>query len=210
MLYVGIDPSFTKTGTCYLDTDKKTILFNAISPDGKNEDYIKTIERASYVSLEIIKRLSIRGQVKVILEEPLAMSMKASRLGILSGLLGLSLLLVPSIERIYTISPSYIARLNNPIAKRKGLSKKMASQYVVEKILSYMQESMGYEIIIHNDKLNKDGSQKKRKLSHDEAESFILLLRMLDEENFIDKDFQKELVSINRNFNKEQKLNLLK
>jgi hypothetical protein len=210
MLYVGIDPSFTKTGTCYLDTDKKTILFNAISPDGKNEDYIKTIERASYVSLEIIKRLSIRGQVKVILEEPLAMSMKASRLGILSGLLGLSLLLVPSIERIYTISPSYIARLNNPIAKRKGLSKKVASQYVVEKILSYMQESMGYEIIIHNDKLNKDGSQKKRKLSHDEAESFILLLRMLDEENFIDKDFKKELVSINRNFNKEQKLNLLK
>jgi hypothetical protein len=210
MLYVGIDPSFTKTGTCYLDTDKKTILFNAISPDGKNEDYIKTIERASYVSLEIIKRLSIRGQVKVILEEPLAMSMKASRLGILSGLLGLSLLLVPSIERIYTISPSYIARLNNPIAKRKGLSKKVASQYVVEKILSYMQESMGYKVIIHNDKLNKDGSQKKRKLSHDEAESFILLLRMLDEENFIDKDFKKELVSINRNFNKEQKLNLLK
>jgi hypothetical protein len=210
MLYVGIDPSFTKTGTCYLDTDKKTILFNAISPDGKNEDYIKTIERASYVSLEIIKRLTIRGQVKVILEEPLAMSMKASRLGILSGLLGFSLLLVPSIERIYTISPSYIARLNNPIAKRKGLSKKMASQYVVEKILSYMQESMGYKVIIHNDKLNKDGSQKKRKLSHDEAESFILLLRMLDEENFIDKDFKKELVSINRNFNKEQKLNLLK
>lgn len=202
MIYVGIDPSFTKTGVCYLDTDSKKIKFVAVCPNGKNIDYKHTLDRSAFVAVSIIRHLDLNKDSIIILEEPLLSSMKASSLGILSGVVAWSLSFIPSVKTLFSIKPTYISRLNRPIAKKLSLTKKAASQHVASKVLEYLVASKGYEIELYTTIINKDGSLRKRNLSHDEAEAFLLLIALLQNRGFFNKEDMSKLADINSNFKK--------
>jgi hypothetical protein len=209
MIYVGLDPSFTKTGICYFNEEAKTITFNAISPDGTNDSYKAALDRSGYIVLEVLKQLDMHKDATFIIEEPLMSSFKASRLGILSGVIVWSLAFMPSIKYIWSVTPTYIARTNRNIVKVQGINKKQASIFVAGQVLEYVKE-LGYTVNILNNKYNKDGSVKARKLSHDEAEAFILTLLLLTETGVINKDILAKMYEVNKEFLKRQKITLLK
>lgn len=210
MVYVGIDPSFTKTGVCILDTDLKQIKFAAISPPGTNSTYKLTLDRSAYVSLNVIRHFELRKQHAIIIEEPLLSSLKASSMGVLSGVLAWSLAFMPSIGNMYSITPQYISWLNGPIAKKERISKKNASRIVGHKVLDYLVEEKGYSVIVYNDKLDKDGEMKKRVISHDECEALLLLTALLRKEGFMSKEDMDQLYKININFRKTPKAYMFK
>lgn len=209
MIYLGLDPSFSKTGVCYLNNISKTIIFNAVSPPGTNESYKDALNRAGYIALETLKGLGMTEDVTAIVEEPLMSSFKASRLGILSGVVVWSLAFMPNIKKLYSVTPTYIARTNANIAKSQKLTKKQASLWVALEILDYMV-SKGWQVTILNNKYNKDGSMKARKLSHDEAEALILTLLLMTETKAIEAGLIAEMVKINKKFLNGQTITLLK
>ena len=202
MIYIGIDPSFSSTGAAYLDTSLKQIKLVRIQPEGTNETYKDALFRSASIALSVLEHANIKEEIRLILEEPLMTSLKASRLGLLSGVLAFSLASIPTIKTMYSVNPNYISSLNKSIVERKGIDKKKASSFVAEKILEYL-ESIGFSIIVYNEKKDKRGNMKQRKMSHDEAEALILLVTMLRAENLVDSNFLLKLVSINRGFAKE-------
>lgn len=210
MIYAGVDPSFTKTGVCLLDTELKKIKFIAICPEGKNIDYKHTLDRSAFVAVSIIRHLDLNKDSIVILEEPLLSSIKASSLGILSGVVAWSLSFIPSIKALYSIKPTYVAGLNRQLAKRLGLTKKAASQYVASKVLEFLVETKGYDIELYTSIINKDGQPKKRSLSHDEAEAFLLLTALLQNKDFFTIDDMNKLASINIAFKKQISITKIK
>jgi Holliday junction resolvasome RuvABC endonuclease subunit len=209
MLYVGIDPSFSKTGVCYFDQEAKTITFNAISPDGTNDSYKAALDRSGQIVLEVLRQLSTHENATCIIEEPLMSSFKASRLGILSGVVVWSLAFMPNIKYIWSVTPTYIARTNANIVKGQGINKKQASLFVALSILDYLGQE-GYKIDILNNKYNKDGSMKARKLSHDEAEALILTLLLMLETGVLEDKIIAKMYEVNKNFLKRQTITLLK
>lgn len=209
MVYVGIDPSFTKTGVCYVDTDEKTVTFNAISPPGTNTNYKKSLDRSGHIVVTLIKELDMKKDTYAVLEEPLMSTYKASRLGILSGIVSWTLAFMPNIKKIYSITPTYIARTNKELAKREGLKKKQASQHVALGMLDILQKE-GWTFKILNDKYLKDGTMKQRKLSHDEAEAFILTLKLLEKMKALDASLLDKLLTVNTGLTLPVTLNLIK
>jgi hypothetical protein len=209
MVYLGIDPSFSKTGVCYFDDEEKTILFKAISPDGTNDSYKKALDRSGYIALHILNSINMKKEVYAIIEEPLMSTFKASRLGILSGVLVWSLAFMPSIKKIYSLTPTYISRTNKDIIKKLTINKKQASIHVVSAILEFLQTE-GYQVTIINDKVNKDGSMKARRLSHDEAESFILTLTLLIKRKVFNDEIINKIYEINPGLTLKANIILLK
>lgn len=209
MIYIGVDPSFTKTGVCYLNTRTKEIVFNAISPPGTNDTYKDTLDRSGLVAIGVLKNIDMMRDAVAIIEEPLVSSIKASSLGILSGIVAWSLAFMPSIKRVYSVSPTYISSMNRKIAKSNSLNKKQASLYIVSALLELFSD-YGYRIRILNDKYNKDGTMKARKLSHDEAEAFMLTLLLMLETNALEDEIRSKLSSINKEYAKKQTITKLK
>lgn len=209
MVYVGIDPSFTKTGVCYIDTEEKTVTFNAISPPGTNTNYKKSLDRSGHIVVTLIKELDMKKETYAVLEEPLMSTYKASRLGILSGIVAWTLAFMPNIKKIYSITPTYIARTNKDLVKNEGFKKKQASQHVVLGMLDVLQKE-GWTFKILNDKYKKDGTMKDRKLSHDEAEAFILTFKLLQKMRAIDAALIKKLLRVNSGLTLPVTLNLIK
>lgn len=209
MVYVGIDPSFTKTGVCYVDTQDKTVTFNAISPPGTNTNYKKSLDRSGYIVVSLIKELDMKKDTYAVMEEPLMSTYKASRLGILSGIVAWTLAFMPNIKKIYSITPTYIARTNKDLVKFQGFKKKQASQHVALGMLDILQKE-GWTFKILNDKYNKDGTMKNRKLSHDEAEAFILTFKLLQKMRALDASLIKKLLGVNTGLNTAVTLNLIK
>ena len=210
MLYLGIDPSFTNTGVCILDTESKHIKFLAVKPPGTNENYKATLDRSAYVALNILQHIDVKKESKVIIEEPLVTSMMASRLGILSAIVVWSLAFMPTIKKMYSVIPNYVSNLNKNIAKRLGMNKKKTSQHVAHQVLDYFEKEKGYTVEIYNDIINKDGSVRKRVLSHDEAESLLILITLLRYDGFLNQNDMKELIKINPKFRKVQKIDQFK
>ena len=210
MIYLGIDPSFTKTGVCILDTETKHIKFVAISPPGTNVNYKATLDRSAHVALNTIRHLDMKKDVRVVIEEPLVVSMMASRLGILSAIVVWSLAFIPSIKKMYSVVPNYVSNLNRKLAKELGLNKKKASQYTAAKALEYFEKEFGYTFEIHNDKVNKDGSMKSRVLSHDEAESFLILITLLRYDGLLNESHILQLCKINKKFKRIQEIHQFK
>jgi len=208
MLLCAIDPSFTKTGITVLDLSNKQIDFYTISPVGTNDNFLLTLNRASFIADKIEELIT--SDTIVITEEPLFSSIKASSLGILAGILYSKLNSTEKIKELYSIKPSYVAHLNTPIAKKFKLNKKQASLYVVNSIIDKLRE-VGFTININNpDKLKKDGTEKVRKLSHDEAESFLILLVLLRYKGLINSDIDEFLFAINERFKNKQNIEKLK
>lgn len=209
MVYFGVDPSFTKTGVCYIDVEQKKIVFNAISPPGTNESYQKALQRSGHIALNLIQELDLAKPSYGIIEEPLMSTFKASRLGILSGIVVWTLAFMPSIKKIYSLTPTYISRTNKEVIKREGINKKQASIHVVLGMLQVLQDE-GYSIEIKNDKYNKDGSEKVRKLSHDEAEAFILVFTLIQKLRAFEPKLIEKLLNINQGLRLKANLMLLK
>lgn len=209
MVYVGIDPSYSRTGVVYFDSSKKKITFKAISPEGSNETYLAAANRAAYIASSIVRDLSDKEDVFIIFEEPLLNSIKASRLGLLSGILALSLVFTPSVRSIYTLTPSIVASMNRNIPNKEKLDKKKISSMVVESMLEYMG-SKGFKIEVLNDKFKKDGTMKERKMSHDEAEAFLILLHLLKELGELTDEIWLGLMKIHKGLAKKYKINVLK
>lgn len=210
MIYVGIDPSFSKTGMAFLDIENKIITFDSASPPGKNETYKDAIDRASFILSKFASLLERDRSYIVIYEEPLFSSMKASRLGILSGMIAFGLAALSNISEIYTINPSVIASTGRSVGKTIGEeNRKKVSIYIVEQVLEYLK-SIGYSVKINNEKLNKDGSMKERKISHDESEAFMMLLELLKNQKVLDTDVMRSITLRNPGLLKPHKVNYLK
>ncbi len=210
MIYLGIDPSFTKTGAVILDTEQKTIMFIVVSPPGSNTNYKMMINRSAYISIGIVKHLCLNKDIKLVLEEPLVRSLKASSLGILSATLSWTFVSIPSVKEMYSINPSYVSSLNSALAKKMNLSKKQASKYVAGEVVEHFIKNKGYKVVVYNDKVNRDGTMKKRVLSHDEAEAFILLLALLKKDGLLSIEDLEMMYTTNPKFAREVSLNKFK
>lgn len=209
MLLCAIDPSFTKTGLAIVDIENKRIDFHAISPAGKNDSFTAMLSRANFIANYIIDSLDNKETI-VILEEPLFSSIKASSLGILAGIVSSMLYNSKNIKEVYSIKPYYVANLNTPIAKKYNLTKKQASLYVVNLILDKLNKQ-GFTIKIHNpNKLNKDGTEKARKLSHDESEAFLILLVLLKHMKLMSEDMVEFLSNLNEKFDRNTHIEKVK
>ena len=211
MIYLGIDPSFSNTGACLLDTELKTIKFLAVKPPGTNDNYKSMINRSGHVAINIIRHLNMHKEVRTVMEEPLLTSQKASTLGVLSASLTWALAFIPSVKEMYSVHPSYVYSLMRPVAKQTGLGKKQTSKYAAELILEYFKLKKGYSIEIYNDKTTKDGSMKKRQLSPDEAEAFLILTTLLRLQGIINEELDMRFLgSISRKFFKATSLKQFK
>lgn len=208
-LVFGLDPSFSNSGLCIIDIEGRGIYFFSIKPPGKNEDYETSLKRSEYIVKEIVGKfylLNIGFNIctddyitVLIYEEPLITSQKASRLGLLSATIYsfFASTLYKELEfideakdffsEVYIIPPNYVSNLCRPIRKKYSLNKKAASRKVAEDILEYLVTEKSFEVYIHNDKLNKDGLMKKRKLTHDECEAFLMALGYIRDR--VDRDF---------------------
>jgi len=210
MLYVGIDPSYSKTGIAYLDKETKHILFKAISPTGSNENYLAAISRAASISAGIIRELKEEESAIIAYEEPLLNSMKASRLGLLSGVLAISLFFLPTAKLVYTVAPAVVSSMNKQLPYKKDFAnRKKLSLYVTHLLLDYLRKE-GYTIDIYNDKRKKDGTKKARKLSHDEAEAFLILLQLVKLYDIFDEDVLAGMVKIHKGIINKYQLNIFK
>jgi len=210
MIYLGIDPSFTKTGAVYIDTEERTIKFVCVSPPGSNVNYKMMINRSAFISIELIEHLCLNKDTKLVIEEPLVRSLKASTLGILSATTAWAFVSIASVKEMYSINPSYVNSLHTVLAKQLNLGKKQTSKYVAGEIVKYFEESKGYKVIVHNDKKLRDGTMKKRVLSHDEAEAFILALTLMRLDNSLSTEDLGAIYTINPKFARVVSLNRFK
>lgn len=204
MVYLGIDPSYTNTGVSLVDIVNKKIEFYKISPVGINSTYTDAVNRALFIATFITNILH-NNATEILLEEPLISSLMASRLGILSGVLTTTFYNTTNIKSLSVLRPNYVSNINRPIVKEYSLSKKQASVFSVTKILDKLIEA-GFEVCIHNDKCKKDGTPKERKLSHDEAEAFIIVLVLLRERELLSKELLDFMIEFNIKFKKEQNI----
>lgn len=202
MLYIGIDPSLSKTGLCIVDTALKKIVFYAITPIKRLDTYtnrlLKSIEIADRVLESIIEKLNTPEGGVLIYEEPLVTSRKSSALGTLSGVLGSTLYRNIDIP-IYTIGPNTVYSMNRTISKKTGENKKNTSRNVGLEVLQLFKED-GYEVIIDNEgKTRANGKPRERVLTTDEAEAFIMVLYLMIKLNAVSNDIRAGINKINRN-----------
>lgn len=183
-MYIGIDPSLTKTGIAIIDIEKKKILLDYCSPKVEEEKilntYKKTVIKANQISRKILYMINNYGNEKtnVIFEEPMLFSQKASVLGILSGVIINSLLNNEKTLNIYTLSPNAIYSLNRGsfVYNLKTDNKKTKSKLVVQDLLSIFK-NIGWSVdVLSNNK------KKTRKISADEAEAFLMALLLAKDE----------------------------
>jgi len=210
MVFVGIDPSFSETGVCILDTESKTIKFIAVKPPGKNNSYKDILDRSAYVSLIILENIFIGKDVLVVIEEPLINSMKASSLGILSGVIVTSLVTMPFVTNIYSMPTSYVSKLNREVIKSQDLGRKQASKVIAENVIKLFVENKEYAIDIVSSKYNRDGSKKQRALSHDEAEALLLLTQLLKMYKILSDNDIAKLSLVSKKIGAYQNVNVIK
>lgn len=207
MLYISIDPSYTSTGVVYIDLETKFILTETIKPEGRNDSYYDMIYRAKSIISTILSKKHFNNTI--VIEEPLIMSQKASSLGILSGIVATTLIDDIDINEIYTIPPNAVSNTNRRVEGYTSKTRKKISQEVAIKYLEVF-ENHGYKVIIYNDKVNKDGSMRTRKLSTDEADSLILNLLTLIYLKKLPQDLITDLLTINEGLDNDYNINKLK
>lgn len=206
--FLGIDPSYSKTGIALVNTINKEIKTVAISPPGTNKTYNDSIERAEYVVNEILAH-NYTDDMNVIMEEPLLTSQMASRLGILSGIIATTLKNNNNITNIKTVAPNVVAATNRKV---KGYTSKTKKRISSEKAHEYLEVFIkhGYTVEVYNDKLKADGTPRARKMSPDEAESLIMVILLLKEYKYVSDDLINDLIKVNNGLNVNYTLNNLK
>lgn len=208
-VYIGIDPSYSKTGLTIWNESIKHIDFFYISPEGSNDTYKDKICRALYIYKKIAYyAYEAKQNTYMIIEEPLITSMKSSALSILSGVLSSNLITNNIAKEIYTINPSVVSSVNKNVPGRTKKNRKQISLQVALLIIDYLS-TIGYTYTIHNDKTNKDGTMKQRKLTPDEAESFIMTILLLKSLNALSSETESGISKLQRGLNKTYQINLL-
>ncbi len=226
--YIGIDPSFTKTGLAIINIEDKIINFYTLSPKGTNDVYRDFIMRSLYIVDSIHEHTSsrLRNELKlgtvnikenndpikkvVVYEEPAYSSMRASSLGILSGVIGYSFYVDDNTDTVYTINANVINSMNKSISKRTGLNKKQTSKQIALDIIDIFK-AHDYNIVIDNEnKKTRTGKLRVRELSPDEAEAFLMILHYLIKFNILDDKLKQEILKVNRNLNGTYSINELK
>lgn len=202
MIYVGIDPSYTKTGVSYVDLENREIYFNAISPEGTNANYNAMVQRALHIVdtiLNVPQKFKDRAKT-IIIEEPLmASKTMSSSLGILSGVVGSKLFknCEEDNTRMFSLNPSTVSNTNRKLKGYTSRTRKKVSRDIARKYRDVFVKH-GFNYVIHNENLNKDGTMKKRVLSHDEAESFIMLIILLRHLGKLPEGIEEDIIKVNR------------
>lgn len=210
MKYIAVDPSYTKTGIAILNEVSNTLSLKVVTPPGKNETFRDAVERSAIIATGVIEELKVYEKAILLIEEPMVTSMMASRLGMLSGIVITTSLLLPNISNIYTVNPVSITSLNSALPYKKEMSKKRLSQRVAGELIEFFTD-IGYAIDIRPLRYNKDGSPRARVVSHDEAEALILLTLLLLEIDFFSKEDKLKIYKINKGFlTKKIQVNKLK
>lgn len=211
MVYLGVDPSFSGTGIVLYDPAGKQIHFYKSKPPGTNANYQLLLSRSALIAFDLVRALyDYHEDVITVIEEPLLTTQKAASMGVLSASLTWTLAYHPQVLEMYSVNPSYVGVVGRAMMKITGLNKKQAIKHAVLQILEYFTKVKGYDIIIHNDKLNNDGTPKARQLSTDEADSFVLMLVLLAHKGVLNPDDMSFLKSIHRNFYYKAKINQYK
>lgn len=199
MKYLAIDPSFSRTGIAILDTEKKSIQLKPISPAGTNDSYINTVERSASIATEVLKEFNVVDRLSVIIEEPMVRSLKASALGVLSGVIVTTLFLLPLTAEIRTVNPITIKSLNSALPYKNKVPKKQLSLSVAGELIEFYT-SIGYTIELVPIRYNKNGTPRSRVMTHDEAEALILLTVLLLEINYFTDMEKVSIYGINKGF----------
>jgi ribosomal protein S8 len=207
MLYVGIDPSYGKTGVTYWNEAEKQITFQYISPQGSNENYKSKVIRALEIWKVVTSRFN-KEEINLIIEEPLITSMKSSALGVLSGVLVASFIF-NEVESIYTINPSVISAVNKDVKGRTRENRKKISLEVALAILEELKK-IGYIVTILNDKVTKDGKMKVRKLSPDEAESLLMTILLIQEKDKLSSEVIHSISRVSKGIFRKYQINKIK
>jgi len=181
---LSIDPSYSNTGLCLIDFSNKEITFKRVRPDGTNDSYLETVDRADKIMTEIFELLLTRQPNHIVQEEPLLTSQKSSVLGVLGGIITNNLLKMVDLfsrqnlrpYKYITINPRVVSSVCSKTAKKLNLTKKKASTHV-GKIFLELLENKGFKVDVIQD------TKRKRVISNDEYEALILAIVYLSQEH---------------------------
>ena len=188
MNFLGLDPSFTRTGYSIIDTEKKIVWIRRASTNIDDKGY-NSIWRASWtLTQEIVGSLDELGIIldSVIMEVPVAGQVFSG------GLFMLGTHIIDTLSNkyqgmdYYTLYPNFVSnRLHGKRSYNKAESTVLAFKWIKE------LQNMGYEIISQ-----KSSKNIPIKIVHDEAESFLFLVKLMSLKGLI----PEELIKVNPNF----------
>lgn len=153
---IGLDPSFSRTGICIIDTDHKTLEFYSVSCKIGEKQFENVVHSAQSIVNQLGEILSSYGDdFKLLHESPLPCSSMSSALYSLDTL-------------IYHTFESHIVKTYNPATLRSKIHghkyDKKDSQELTDKYVKILMSS-GYII--------KSEMGNKKKICHDSAEAFL-------------------------------------
>lgn len=181
MVIMGQDPSYRALSTSIYNVDTGKVYVNTFSTElGEGIGFETTFEAARYLRDEQEKYINsliedgcIEGITEIFSEVPPPAAQFSSGLFALDTLLLSNLFdTYNTIERIYSIPPSYIATIHGTNKYNKSQSTQLA-KYFIENVLKDDLE------IIIPDSVSKTGRKIKGKMNNDKAESFLFLLRAI-------------------------------
>lgn len=154
-ILISLDPSFTRTGICVIDTVNKKIEFYAVSCKIGEKQFENVVHAAQSIVKQLKEVFEKYSDYILIHESPLPMSSMSSALYSLDTL-------------IYNTFESHIKKTYNPATLRSQIHghkyDKKDSQNLADKFIKNLERS-GYIII------SEFGT--KRKIPHDCCEAFL-------------------------------------
>ena len=181
MVIMGQDPSYRALSMSIYNVETNKVYIHTLSTElGDTIGFETTFEAARYLRDEqkkyidsLIEDGSIDGITEVFSEVPPPTAMFSSGLFALDTLILSSLFeTYNTIERIYSIPPSYVSTIHGTNKYNKSQSTQLA-KYFIDEVL---KEDI--EVVIP-DSVSKTGRKMKGKMNNDKAESFLFLLRAI-------------------------------
>lgn len=192
MLFVGIDPSFTRTGLA-LYRDGVLRLTHVDKEKSTDKDYQSIFHRVDSMSDRILEEISSFGILtKVISEEPLPSASFSSGLFALDTVLFHKMIeRYSSLQTLYNVHPSYLTHVHG----KRGYIK--TDSVILGKKLIEAYESIGIKV-----------DQVQSRLANDTAEALIFLTRLLVVSNVsYSGKFVRDAVSFTESFtSKKEKI----
>lgn len=151
-IFVGLDPSFTRTGLSLVDTENKEVLFTSFSCQIGEKQFENVYKASKNIVASLQSFLSPYKNVRIVMECPLPSAMFSP------GLYCLDTLIFSTFESLIdrTYSPTYLVKLHG---KRK-YTKQDSVDLALERL--EVLKDKGYVV-------------KQKRINHDCAESFLYL-----------------------------------
>lgn len=178
---MGMDPSFKALSTSIFNVDSGKIYINTLSTSlGDCIGFEKIFEATRELrdkQKDYIDSLILDGSISGIHE--IFSEIPPPTAAFSSGLFALDTLILSglydtysTIDKIYSIPPSYVSVIHNTNRYNKSQSTQLA-KYFIEEVLKD-----DIEIVIP-DSISDSGRRSKGKMNNDKAESFLFLLRAI-------------------------------